>query len=324
MLEIKTVKGKILIVGGPTATGKTDIAVKLAKENNGELINADSRQVYKYLKIGTNVGDIKFQNNYRLKLNDEEGNKDLENIEVPLHTINSIPIHLIQFLDLNKRFSVFEFKSLASALIEDIFSRGKVPIVVGGTGLYIDSLIKDYPLNESTDNVDNYALRNELENKGVDELQKMLPKNILESMNESDRQNKRRLIRKIEKLNSKSKVIDFKKFSENEVFEYTFYYPKFNWDDLKERINSRVEQMFKDGLVEETRRVLEMGYSKDAHALTTMGYKEVIQYLNNEISLDECIELVKIAHRQYARRQRTWFEGEGRGYELEFIDHDAI
>lgn len=287
---------KIIIVGGPTGSGKTKFAIQLAKEINGELVNADSRQIYKYLNIGTNKGVL---------------TGDSKKI------IDGVPIHLIDFLEPDVRFNVFEWRSLAINCIKDIQSNGKQAIVVGGTGLYIDSLIKEYDFEskfqisddqrKSLTSLDNSSLLK------VQEHYKTQLTQVWDSLNYSDQNNLRRLQRLIAKLSTTEKPItnilpSFK--------DYTFYYPKYNWDNLKIIIENRVDEMFKEGLVEETKSVLHKGFDKSAVGLQVMGYKEVIRYLDNEIDLDYCKNLVRIAHKQYARRQRTWFEGDRRAYEF--------
>lgn len=286
---------KIVFVGGPTASGKTDLAVNLAQKFNGELINADSRQVYKYLNIGTNKGDIKLQDNQ--------------------YYLQDIPIHLISFLDPDKRFSVFEFKDAAIKLIDSIIEKGKLPIIVGGTGLYIDSIIKNYQLSGAQD----LEMRKELEARSLAELQEILkskhPENY-ENLNSSDKSNPQRIVRLIEKLSAKSKVETI-----DSHYDYVLLYPEYNWEELIKKISDRVEQMFKEGLIEEVKTVLNLGFNRDSVALTGTGYKEVIAMLDGAISLQKCIELVKISHRQYAKRQKTWFEGKGRGYNLIKIEN---
>lgn len=271
---------KLIIICGPTSSGKTNFAIKLAKELNGELVNADSRQIYKYLDIGTNK------------------TKDV---------IDEIPIHLLSFLNPDQRFSVFDFKKLAEETIDSIIAEGKQPILVGGTGLYIDSIVKNY---QPEVNIEGSAKREALEKLSTEELQAIASDmNLLESLNESDRQNPRRLIRVIEKGGNQNG-------SEISKYQIEMYYPKFEWEDLKLKIENRVEQMFLEGIVEETQKVLSMGFPEDSIALQGIGYKEVLRHIHQEIPLSECIELVKIAHRQYAKRQITWFEGTNRAYIL--------
>lgn len=290
---------KIVIIGGLTASGKTALAVKLAKKYNGELINADSRQIYKYLDIGTNKDGI---------ITTEQGS-----------FIDEVPIHLVSFLEPNQRYSVYDFKSDAIKHIEDILSRKKLPIIVGGTGLYIDSIIKNYKLETTSSS----APKAELESKSLLELQQIANQDHPESylaLNKSDQSNKRRLIRLIERqgINNISK--------EQSQYEYLFLYPKYTWKELLVKIETRVEGMFKEGLVAETKRVLNLGFSKNSVALQGIGYKQVIEYLEGNFNSQKCIDLVKIAHRQYAKRQRTWFEGKSRNYDLNIIGNfeDAV
>lgn len=290
---------KIVIIGGLTASGKTALAVKLAKKYNGELINADSRQIYKYLDIGTNKDGI---------ITTEQGS-----------FIDKVPIHLVSFLEPNQRYSVYDFKSDAIKHIEDILSRKKLPIIVGGTGLYIDSIIKNYKLETTSSS----APRAELESKSLPELQQIANQDYPESylaLNKSDQSNKRRLIRLIERqgINNISK--------EQSQYDYLFLYPKYTWKELLVKIETRVEEMFKEGLVAETQKVLDLGFTKNSVALQGIGYKQVIEYLERNFNSQKCIDLVKIAHRQYAKRQRTWFEGKSRNHDLNIIEdfEDAV
>ena len=292
----------LIIVGGPTGSGKTKFAIHLAKVINGELINADSRQIYKLLNIGTNKGNLEYINKQA--------------------TIDGIPIHIIDFLDLEKRFSVFEWREEALSKIEDIEVRGKVPILVGGTGLYIDSLIKNY----------NYSSKFKLNAKQFETLVSLDIDNLIliqqtlahrfpeiwNSLNYSDQNNLRRLQRLIEKHANNDK--NLANTSSKVISDYLFYYPRYDLESLKVRLGDRVDRMFAEGLVDETMKVLKMGFDGKTIALQIMGYKQVIRYLNREISIEETIKLVKIAHNQYAKKQRTWFEGEGRGYKLKLID----
>lgn len=286
---------KIIIVAGPTSSGKTGFALKLANKLNGELINADSRQIYKYLDIGTNKGKL---------VTNKFGKKFLE----------GVPIHLIDFLEPDKRYNLFTFKREAEEKILEISKKGKTPIIVGGTGLYIDSVVKDYHDNSG---LNNKETRLKLEAFSKENLQKeylkLYKKNYL---NNSDFNNKRRLIRQIEKYNLRSNSVLEKSDLFSTKYIIDFYYPVFELSELKKKIAIRVEEMFKEGLIEETQNVLKLGYAKNSIALQGIGYKEVLEYLDNKATLPETIKKVKTAHIKYAKRQITWFEGAGRNYKL--------
>lgn len=281
---------KVVIVAGPTATGKSKTALEIAKNLNGELINADSRQVYKYLDIGTNKDDLTYIDG--------------------VYYIDKIPMHLVNILNPDERFSLYRFQKDAIEKIKEISSRGKLPILVGGTGLYLDSIIKGYAFSESTNS--KYS-REYLEEQNLEALQKLaLEENpeMFNSLNESDNKNSRRLIRVIEKSNSEQEV----KIDVN--IEPLVLYPNYDWEVLKELIDTRVQEMFNKGLMDEVINLLSMGFDRDCDGLRTMGYRHILDYIDDRIDLPTCKENIKTAHKQYARKQRTWFEGERRDYKL--------
>lgn len=295
-------KNQIIFIGGPTASGKTSYASNLALKINGELINADSRQIYKYLNIGTNKGEIIKRKN--------------------INYINNVPIHIIDFLDPKDPYTVFDFKRDCEEKILKILTNKKIPIVVGGTGLYIDSIIKGYERKKFNCNIK----RDDLEKMKKESLQSILKKNapeIYEKINNSDKNNKRRLIRLIEKSESTESTV-LKGNFDIQNYNYIFLYPKYNLADLFKKIEKRVEEMFdlsnKGNIVTETLNLLNDGYAKDLKPLQGTGYKETIMYLEKKVSLDECINLVKISHKKYAKRQITWFEGKGRKYNLKLVN----
>ncbi len=305
-------KDKVIIVCGPTGSGKSDLALKVAREYNGELINIDSRQIYKYLDIGTNK-DVPTENSKFQYSNPKQIPNYNDLIKVKPYKFNGISIHLISFLNPDHRFDVFKYKKLAEEFIDDVLSRGKLPILVGGTGLYIDALVKNYQVTE----FDNSKIRKDLENLNATELQqklRSLNEQTLESMNNSDLNNPRRLIRTIEKEIFET---DVKKADPKHDFK--MLYPEFDWEYLLFKLDKRVDQMFRNGIIKEVKKVLEMGFPEDSIALQGIGYREVLSFLNGEISINECIEKVKSSHRQYAKRQRTWFEGQGRNYDLQIV-----
>ncbi len=286
---------EVYVVCGPTATGKTSLALDLATKVSGELINADSRQVYKYLSVGTNVGHVKLIKKFSPPLG------------LPLYSIKNIPIHLLQFLNPNENFDLKTYQAYAFLVIKDILRRNKTPIIVGGTGLYIDSIINKYKINGA---IPNWELRAKLDNLTVQQLQnelKMLDFKAFTNLNNSDAGNKRRLIRLIEKarFQKENKIEALPK--RLPAYNFKVIYPEFDWQSLRQAITLRAYKMFDEGLVNEVKKVLKMGFSKDSIALRGIGFSQVIEYIEGRISIEECKKLTAIAHIQYARRQKTWF-----------------
>jgi tRNA dimethylallyltransferase len=291
-------KPKLIIIAGPTASGKTDYAIKLAKELNGELINADSRQIYLSLDIATNKGILNPINEYiSSKFKYKLQAFDVEN--------TGILGWLFNIIYPDEEFNLSIYKTLAIEAIDDIVSRGKQPILIGGTGLYIDSIVNDYQLNP--DNEIQIERRNELNLKSVDELFQVLVKinpDVASKLNNSDKNNPRRLIRWIEKTENPSS----NEYTKGESkYEIDYHYIDIDKEKLMEKINKRVIQMIDQGLIEETKTAIISGYM-ETKPLQSFGYKEAIAYLNKEISMEKCIELIQLEHRKYAKRQVTWFK----------------
>lgn len=274
-------KGKNLIIAGPTGSGKTELACKLAGKYSGELINVDSRQIYKYLDIGTNKGPISRKDN-KVFINDKQ-------------------IHLIDFLEPDQNYDLHQFILDTEDLIGVMKSNQITPIVVGGTGLYIDALVKGYKLDSQE--VDE-AQRDSLNKLSLEELKSLIDESVIETLNNSDRNNPRRLIRIIEK--SKNKKSDSKLIGGN--FSYEIIYIDIQIEQLENKLEKRVLKMWQEGIVEEVKNVLNMGYSRDSVALQGIGYREVLMYLDNELTEEQCIERIHLSHRQYAKRQITWFQ----------------
>ncbi|EJT6164666.1 tRNA (adenosine(37)-N6)-dimethylallyltransferase MiaA [Clostridium perfringens] len=289
----------LLIIAGPTAVGKSDLSVDLAKKLNGEIISVDSMQIYKYMDIGS------------AKISKEE--------------MGGIPHYLIDFVDPSKEFSVAEFKELATEKIKDIQSRGKLPILVGGTGLYINSIICNMNFAES-DKDEEY--REELEKianeHGNEYLHEMLKDIDLESYNSIHFNNRKRVIRALETYKLTGKPFSSFK-AKNSIYEtsYNIYYYVLNMDRAKlyDRINKRVDIMFEKGLLEEVKNLKAMGLTDDMQSMKGIGYKEVLYYLDGKISLEQCIEMIKQGSRNYAKRQLTWFRKDPRAI---FIDKDTF
>ena len=309
---------KVIVVCGPTGSGKSELALKIAQAFSGELINADSRQIYKHLDIGTNK-DIKTDVKKYIDINLDNINDLFVQLSADYYVWNDIPTYLLSFLKPDESFNVYKYKKLALNFIDLVFSKRKLPIIVGGTGLYIDSIVKDYIMPGSNPDV---LLRKKFVGKTIRELQASLRKRnsrILEDMNNSDRNNPRRLIRAIEKTFGKEKS----SYSKSK-YEFLIIYPKYSWGSLITKLDLRVDEMIKNGLINEVQNVLDLGFMNNSVALNGIGYRDAIMYLEKKVSLEKCVENIKISHRQYARRQRTWFEGKGRNYKLIKVSNTSL
>ena len=273
---------------GPTASGKTALAVKLARFFNGpmgqgEIISADSRQIYKELDIATN--------------------------KPTMAELKKAKHHLIGCVSPKKNYSVADFQKDAFKIMKKLWQEGKIPFLVGGTGLYIDAIVKKLTLAGAKPNP---RLRQKLEEKTLAELQKIylesysnVPRNIgiEEKLNESDFKNRRRLIRKIEILKSPT-VKNKNSFPDFEIIKIARALPRF---ELNKKIDTNVGKMFRQGLIKETAKSLKK-YSINLPAMSGIGYPEVKKYLDGKISLSEAKKLIKIRTHQYAKRQMTWFK----------------
>ncbi len=306
---------ELVIVAGPTASGKTNFALKLAEKIGGEIINADSVQIYKGFDIGSNKGKLSLITG-------------LKKVFVGDFTIS--PFYLdntnivswgFDIVNCKYNFSVSDFKKIAEKLILHIFKKGKKPILVGGTGLYIDSILRSYNIQISPD----WDLRKKLENLSVKELQDMISdkSDILDSLNNSDKNNPRRLIRIIEKLEAEKLSGTSMKKQTKKVFDkYKMYYPLFDLEKLHAKISSRAKNMIDNGFVSEVMKLLSSG-CESSKVIDAIGYRQVKEFLLGEIKTQE--DLVKeiiFAHKQYIKKQITWFEGKKRGYKLERIVFD--
>ncbi|CAH2213615.1 tRNA (adenosine(37)-N6)-dimethylallyltransferase MiaA [Tepidibacter aestuarii] len=275
----------VVFIAGPTAVGKTDLSINLAKKLNGEIISADSMQIYKYMDIGT------------AKITEEE--------------MYGVKHYLIDEVEPDVEFSVVDFQQRAKIYINEIYENGKLPIIAGGTGLYINSLIYDMDFTKSKGNT---KLRDELQKEadeyGVEYLHNKLKELDEKSAERIHPNNIKRVIRAIEVcLEAEEKIGNFKndiKFNED-------YYPIFiilnrDREHLYERINKRVDIMMSQGLLKEVNKLLEMGYNEKLTSMQAIGYKEIIKSLKGEYSIEDAIELIKRDSRRYAKRQITWFK----------------
>lgn len=281
-------KKPLIVLTGPTAVGKTSLSIKLAKAVNGEIISADSMQVYRYMDIGT------------AKIKAEE--------------MDGIPHYLIDEYDPDEEFNVFEFKKQAKKYIDDVHSKGKVPILVGGTGFYIQAILYDI---DFTENDTDYEYRSELEemarNYGGQYLHDKLREIDPESAKAIHPNNKKKVIRALEYyFLSGEKISDHNKSQKDKESPYNYCYFVLNKDRAKlyNDINKRVDIMLEEGLVEEVKHLSHMGYSSDLVSMKGLGYKEILEYLAGKSTFDEAINILKKETRHYAKRQITWFRRE--------------
>ena len=290
---------KLLIIAGPTAVGKTSLSIKLAKALSGEIISTDSMQIYKYMDIGS------------AKIRKDE--------------MDGVIHHMIDVVDPKEPFSVADYKEKADKVIEDILSRNKLPILVGGTGLYINALTCKMNFTEA-DKDENY--RNELESlaeeKGNEFIHNMLKDIDPVSYNEIHYNNRKRVIRALEVYKLTNKPFSSFNLGDdiyNGPYEVKYYVLDMNREVLYNRINLRVDIMMKNGLLEECIKLREMGYNSSMQSMQGIGYKEMFYYLDNKITLDEAVEMIKKGSRNYAKRQLTWFRRDPRAV---FINKDNL
>lgn len=265
---------KVIVILGPTAVGKTKLSVELAKKINGEIINADSTQVYKNLNIAT------------AKITEEEK----ENI---VH-------HLFDVKEINDDYTVYDYQKDVRKLIDDIKSRGKTPILVGGTGLYIKAALYDYEFDEEKLIVSDYS------KYSTDELYSMLLK--IDSETKIHKNNRKRIERTLDVYNSKGKL-DKKTNKDTLLYDSIFIGLTTSRELLYDRINLRVDKMLDAGLLEEAKWLYDTNVRTKA-VMTPIGYKELFEYFDGNITKDEAIELIKKNSRRYAKRQYTWFNNQ--------------
>lgn len=277
-------KPKVIVICGPTASGKTALSIELAKKINGEIVSADSMQIYKDMDIGT------------AKTTPEE--------------MQGIKHYLQDFVEPDKRYSVADYKVDAEKAIEEILSKGKTPIVVGGTGLYVDSLIYGIEYQEIKfdekyrKELEDIALKN-----GLETLYKKAQEIDPEAMKKISCNDKKRIMRVLEiyKATGKTKTEQENESRKKEVkYDYKVFAIDWEREKLYERINKRVDIMIENGLIEEVENLLKK-YKEFPTAMQGLGYKEVVEYLNGYLTKEEMIDKIKQETRRYAKRQITWF-----------------
>ncbi|MFT4107240.1 MAG: tRNA (adenosine(37)-N6)-dimethylallyltransferase MiaA [Lacrimispora sp.] len=278
----------LIILTGPTAVGKTALSVRLAKAVGGEIISADSMQVYRHMDIGS------------AKITEEE--------------MEGIPHHLIDVLNPDEEFNVTTFQHLAKKAVEEIYSRGHIPIVAGGTGFYIQALLYDI---DFTENGGDTSIREELEalgrEKGAEFLHNLLKDIDPESAEEIHANNQKRVIRAIEYYRQTGEPISEHNKRERQKkspYDFLYYVVNTDRDILYERIDCRVDLMVQQGLVKEVEQLKAMGCTRDMVSMQGLGYKEILDYLQGNITLEEAVYILKRDTRHFAKRQLTWFKRE--------------
>lgn len=275
----------VVIIAGPTGVGKTNASIGIAKKINGEIISADSMQIYKGMDIGT------------AKITSDE--------------TQGVVHHLIDIVSPCEKFSVCDYVEKCKTAVEKIFSRGKIPIMVGGTGLYIDSFINGIDFTPS--NTDE-AYRNELsllaQKNGNEYIHNMLKSVDEKSAQSIHPNNLKRVIRALEYFKMTGETISHHNDeTKKKPSPYNYCYICFTRErqELYERIDKRVDIMLKDGLIDEVKTLLSMGCKREHTSMQALGYKEVIDYLENKCTYDEMVEILKRDSRRYAKKQLTWF-----------------
>ncbi len=305
---------RVLIVLGPTSSGKTGLSLKVARKLNGEIINADARQIYKKFDIGTGkppgrrgkfmghdafLVRVPYSRDYeKLGINPE----DKPGHESPYP---EIPHYLMDFMKPDKIISVAEWRRIALKAIRGITRRGHLPIIVGGTGLYIKTLVDNFAIPEVPPN---YSMRKAYEKQPLEKLSGLLLKMDPDAETSVDLKNPRRVIRALEICTFTGKPISQLRIKRPPVIDAFQVGLKFTREELQKRIDKSINRMMEEGWPEEVRRLHDMGISWEAPAMTSIGYREMARYIRGEIMLEEAVALAKRATYQYAKRQETWFK----------------
>lgn len=281
-------KKPLIILTGPTAVGKTNASITLAKEVGCEIISADSMQVYKRMDIGS------------AKISEEE--------------MEGVKHYLVDVLEPDEEFHVVRFQTMAKQAIEEIYAKGKIPLIVGGTGFYIQALLYDIDFTESNEDTE-YRIKLEAlaKEKGAEYLHAMLQDVDEKAAQDIHANNIKRVIRALEFYHQTGTKISEHNEAErkkNSPYNFCYFVLTDDRDILYDRINMRVDKMFEKGLVEEVQNLKSRGYTKDMVSMQGLGYKEILDYLNGETSLEEASYILKRDTRHFAKRQLTWFRRE--------------
>lgn len=281
-------KRPLIILTGPTAVGKTKASIGLAKAINGEIISADSMQVYKGMDIGS----------AKIRLEEMEG----------------VPHHLVDVLEPDEEFHVVRFQKMAKHAMEEIYAKGKIPILVGGTGFYIQAVLYDIDFTENEGDV---SYRKQLEDfakeQGAEALHEKLQAVDPKAAEEIHAHNVKRVIRALEYFRQTGQPISAhnEEQRQNESpYGQAYFVLNDDRQNLYKRINLRVDQMVEEGLLDEVRTLRDKGYTRNLVSMQGLGYKEILAYLDGECTLEEAIEIIKRDTRHFAKRQITWFKRE--------------
>ncbi len=281
-------KRPMVILTGPTAVGKTALSIELAKKINGAIISADSMQVYKYMDIGS------------AKIRPEE--------------MDGVCHYMIDEFEPEEEFHVVKFVEKAKEYLEQIYSEGKIPIIVGGTGFYIQALLYDIDFTEQEcDEKYRKELEQLAEEKGAEYLHEMLRQVDPASAETIHANNRKRVIRALEFYHLSGKRISEHNETERKKespYQFAYFVLTDDRAHLYERIDRRVDLMIEQGLVEEVKKLKSMGYHKEMVSMQGLGYKEILAYLDGEMTLEEAVYIVKRETRHFAKRQLTWFRRE--------------
>lgn len=282
-------KKPLIILTGPTAVGKTDLSIKLAKAVNAEIISADSMQVYKYMDIGT------------AKITEEEK--------------QSIPHYMIDEIEPDEEFNVFIFKNKVEQYIEDIYKRGHIPMIVGGTGFYIQSIYKDIEFTETdTDHIYRDKLLELAKEKGNAYVHDMLRKIDPVSADNIHMNNVKRVVRALEYYEQTHMLMsehNEEQTKKESPYNYVYFVLNDDREVLYDRINKRIDIMLENGLIHEVESLLKKGYNENLVSMQGLGYKELVPYIKGECTLEEATYILKRDTRHFAKRQLTWFRREG-------------
>lgn len=278
---------KLIVLTGPTAVGKTSLSINLAKRIGGEIISADSMQVYKYMDIGS------------AKISKEE--------------MDGIPHYLIDVLDPSEDFNVYEFQKMAKDALKKIYANGNIPIVVGGTGFYIQALLYDIDFSEEDNSDIRKRLEDEASTLGAEVLYNRLMEKDPDYANSLHQNNVKKVIRALEYIELNHKLFsEHNKEERNKPSPYDFNYFVLNDERQKlyNNIDKRVDMMFDSGLYDEVSLLYQKGYTKSLNSMQGLGYKELLDHFDGKCTLDEAKEKIKLETRHFAKRQLTWFRRE--------------